>query len=303
MHSDNWDIVHSHINQMSAIPILLARISGIRVRIAHAHGSKIYNDKIKKIIYNILSKIILYNANYLMACGTDAAVRVFGKRIVRQKKVIYLKNAIDLEKFSYNKKSAQYLRSNLGINERYIILHVARLSEEKNHIFSIEVFCKLIEKNPNMRLLIIGEGPLKEKLKQKVLLLGLDNKVSFLGARKDVSSFMSLADCLLLPSFHEGLPLVPIEAQANGLQCYLSKNVPEEVVLTEKACRLDLSLGPAVWAEYIYNNLSKERISDKKIIQKAGYDIKLAAKKLENFYIVSATKMGKILYLSTLFNC
>ena len=74
-------------------------------------------------------------------------------------------------------------------------------------------------------MLLVGIGELEQEIKNKVSILGLEKEVVFAGFRKDVNCCMQAMDLFLMPSLHEGLPVVGVEAQASGLTCYMSKDV------------------------------------------------------------------------------
>jgi len=97
---------------------------------------------------------------------------------------------------------------------------------------------------------------------------------------------MSALDVLILPSLYEGLGLVLIEAQAVGLKCFASDNIPDESRVTEQIKYLSLSLSPKVWAEEILNELDGYNRSDNHIlIKNAGYDITSTVKTIQKLYL------------------
>ena len=88
---------------------------------------------------------------------------------------------------------------------------------DKNPTGIIRIFRKVIEATPNARLLLVGDGPLRPAIQDKVRSLGVEQHVRFLGTRRDATSIMQLGDSLLFPSLHEGLSIALMEAGAVGL--------------------------------------------------------------------------------------
>ena len=167
----------------------------------------------------------------------------------------------------------------------FVIGHIGRFVETKNHKFIIDVFNEIYNKNNKAVLLLIGQGPLVEEVKEKVNRLELTNNVIFLGQRNDVNEFYQAFDLFIFPSLYEGLGLVAVEAQAAGLKCVCSKNVPAEVNVTNNVSFIDLKESSAFWCDKILNKFPYNRkdFSDK--ITLHGYNIEFEVKKLEDEYI------------------
>ena len=163
--------------------------------------------------------------------------------------------------------------------------HIGRFTYQKNHEFLIDIFKEIHLLNKNTKLLLIGNGPLITKIKEQVLNLNLENNVIFLGNRKDVPSLYNVMDCFILPSLFEGLPIVGVEAQTSGLSCYFSKNITEEIGITQLANFISLNKSPDFWAKKIMKEDVFERRNMSKNIIKAGYDIEYEVKRLEKIYM------------------
>jgi glycosyltransferase involved in cell wall biosynthesis len=108
--------------------------------------------------------------------------------------------------------------------------------------------------------------------------------VSFLGVRTDVSDLINAFDIVLFPSLYEGLPIVTIEAQANGLPIVCSNAVPESCVLSPNMNRLSLELGPEEWANALLS-ADLTRADNRQAPADAGFDIRQEAEKLQKFYL------------------
>ena len=160
----------------------------------------------KNIVKNILRPFSKLYANKFFACTKHAGEWLFGKKIIERKELNVINNAIDLKKFEFNEKTREDLRKELGIKEDTLIIgHVGRFMKQKNHEFLIEVFKELIKKNDNSILMLIGQGPLLNDMKQKVRDLKIEDKVKFIGQVTDVEKYYNIMDVFLFPSIYEGL--------------------------------------------------------------------------------------------------
>ena len=205
----------------------------------------------------------------------------------KEGKVSVLKNAIDIKNFCFSEETRKKYRQELGIDDQLLIGHVGRFQTQKNHDFLVDIFYEISKKDSSAKLLLVGEGPLQEKIKDKVAGLGITDCVIFAGVRDDVANLMQAMDVFLFPSLFEGLGIVLVEAQAAGLPCVASKTViPEEVRLTEEFEFIDLEESAQVWAERVLGIKGTEnRLDGQDKVLKAGYDIKTSAKELETFYL------------------
>ena len=203
---NNYKIVHSHINALSVFPLRIAKKAKIPVRIAHSHSTSNKKEWKKNIVKNILRPFSKLYANKFFACTKHAGEWLFGKKIIERKELNVINNAIDLKKFEFNEKTREDLRKELGIKEDTLIIgHVGRFMKQKNHEFLIEVFKELIKKNDNSILMLIGQGPLLNDMKQKVRDLKIEDKVKFMGQVTDVEKYYNIMDVFLFPSIYEGL--------------------------------------------------------------------------------------------------
>ena len=147
------------------------------------------------------------------------------------------------------------------------------------------MFKVILEKEPNAILLLIGDGELESKMKQKALDLKIEKNILFMGNISNVNEMYQAMDIFLLPSLFEGLPVVGIEAQAAGLKCFFSDNVTKEVELTKNVKFLGLNNSLDIWADEILKCINYKRCNTSSAIKEAGYSIKDEAQKLQNIYL------------------
>ena len=203
---NNYKIVHSHINALSVFPLRIAKKAGVPIRIAHSHSTSNKKEWKKNILKMILRPFSKLYANNYFACTEYAGKWLFGKKVVERKELNVINNAIDLKKFEFNENTREDLRKELGIKEDVLVIgHVGRFMKQKNHEFLIDMFEKAIKQDNNIYLILIGQGPLEDKIKEMAKEKGIEDKILFLGQRNDVNKLYQVMDIFVLPSLYEGL--------------------------------------------------------------------------------------------------
>ena len=275
-----YKIVHSHIDTMSYFPLLAAKKSGIPYRIAQSHNSRIGKD-FKWPIKFFALKRLPYVANIYFACGQKA-----GEFIFKDRKFTVINNAIDTNKFKYDKDKRESKRNGLHIaKDTFAVGHVGRFNYVKNQLFLIDIFNQILISKPNSKLILCGKGEDLDKIRDKIKNLEIEDKVIILIDRDDVNELYQAMDVFVMPSIFEGLPVVGVEAQTNGLPTMFSDTISKEVLLTSNARLCSLKEDAKSWAEVILNtNVERNRYAVEEITR-AGFDIKNEAKKLTNAYM------------------
>ncbi len=283
----NYRIVHSHINTLSVFSLFAAKCAKIPVRIAHSHSTTNPIEKKKNLMKQFLRPFSKIFATHYMCCSELAGRWLFGDREYDKGNVYLLNNAIDLTKFKYNERIRKQVRKEMNLKDDTMVIgHIGRFEEQKNHSFLIDIFYELQKQKENSILLLVGQGPKEKEIQEKVKQLNLENKVMFLGQRKEVNTLYQVFDRFVFPSIYEGLGMVLIEAQCSNLYCLASSEVPNIVKINENIEFLELSKSAKEWANKILeekNELKRETFNEK--IQKAGYDIKKEKNKLVKKYL------------------
>ncbi len=284
---NNYKIVHSHISTMSVFSLFAAKCAGVPVRIAHSHSTTNKKEKKKNLMKQVLRPFSKVFATNYMCCSELAGRWLFGDKEYDKGNVYLLNNAIDLDKFKYNEVLRKKKRKELGIKDDTLVIgHLGRFVAQKNHTFLIDIFDEIHKKNNNSILLLAGQGPLMEDIKNKVKELNLEDSVKFLGQRNDANELYQAFDVFLLPSLYEGLPVVGVEAQAAGLLCYLSDDMTKETKVLDITKFMSLNNTPEEWADNILDDVKKyKRIDTSKEMTAKNFNIKEEAKKLEEYYL------------------
>ena len=283
----NYKIIHSHISTMSVFSLFAAKCAGVPVRIAHSHSTTNKKEKKKNLMKQVLRPFSKVFATDYMCCSELAGRWLFGDKEYDKGNVYLLNNAIDLDKFKYNESLRKKKRKELGIKDDTLVIgHIGRFVAQKNHAFLIDIFNEIHRKNNNSILLLAGQGPLMDDIKNKVKELNLDDSVKFLGQRNDANELYQAFDVFLLPSLYEGLPVVGVEAQAAGLLCYLSDDMTKETKVLDITKFMSLNNTPEEWANNILDDVKKyKRIDTSKEMTAKNFNIKEEAKKLEEYYL------------------
>ena len=280
--NNNIDVVHCHTYFNSMYALIAAKQCKIKKRITHSHNTvSEKNPSIIKKIYFSLSKIVIdfYSTDFL-ACGKEAGEALFFKN----KKFQVIDNGIILEKFYYNKNLREEKRKELKLpNDYQIIGHVGRFEEAKNHSFLIDLFDEYQKKNKKTLLLLIGDGSLRPSIEKKIKEKKLNNKVILLLKRSDVNELYNVMDLFLFPSLYEGLPVVLIEAQTNGLPIVASDTIDKDSDYTNTISFLSLQDSKDVWITEIEKRLGK-RTDNRKLMENSKYNIKNTVKQIEEIY-------------------
>lgn len=285
--SHKFDIVHIHANRTHDVSYaLMAKLSGCPTVILHIHNA-VREYKISEKILTFFCRIfMLFSADIFIACSESAAEHMFPSKILKEKKYILLKNGIDPAKFKFCNKKRLDFRNTFGLENKFVIANVSRLSKLKNHKFLIKIFEEVCKKNPNSMLILSGKGEMESDIKQLAFDSVFSDRIIFTGELADPSECLCAADVFVMPSLSEGLGIAAIEAQASGLHTICSDTVPPEAAVTDLCEFLSLSAPPEVWAKKIlsYDN-GYERKDMSEQIRAAGYDINDTAQKLEEIYI------------------
>lgn len=283
-----YHVIHGHVRSTAAIYLKLAAKHGL-VTIAHSHNTS--NGKgISASVKNVMQLPIRSIADYLFACSDEAAIWLFGKKAITRTNYKWIPNGIDLHRFAFNKERRVQMREKLGIAEDTFVLgHVGRITSQKNHKFLVEIFAQYHQKHPNSKLLLVGDGELSEAVRQQCEQSSIAKDVIMVGAKKNTEDYYQVMDAFALPSLWEGLGIVAIEAQANGLPCLLSEYVPREAVCAQNIHVLSLK-SPNAWLQALEGLNIGER-NMKLSPDLMVYDIGKTAEFLQSFYLAQHKKV------------
>lgn len=290
---NHFDIVHNNCVQY-ILPLYFAKKYNVPVRILHSHSD--FNDALKdrnvfaKYFYH---KAIHYNvglSNCYFACGERAGISVFGKEHIKD--IIVIKNALDIDKFLYNTEARKKIREQYELGNSFVIGHVGRYEDEyKNQEFVVDIFSELRSLIKNSKLILVGDGPRRKNIEQLVKDKDLSKHVIFTGNVENVNEYLSAMDFFVFPSKYEGLSQVVVEAQCSGLRGIMTDTLAEEMNVLGSFITESLESSARHWADRIVDEHEYVRENKIKEIERRGYNIRIEAKKLEDFYKAYSTSV------------
>ena len=279
-----YKIVHAHMLLSNAFHLLAAKGAGIKHRISHSHNTRNGQSNGIKKIYEKWAYITNKRmATYKIACGKLAAQYLFGTT----KDVLILPNAVNVDNMITKASNSRDYMNKTFNDDGLKIIQVGRLNEVKNHQFSLQIAEELKKRNIDFTMYFVGQGPLEESLKATVDDKNLTDQVRFLGVRSDITEIMAGSDYMIMPSLHEGFPVVLVESQATGLNALVSDQVSKEVDLGLELVEF-LSLDSVEnWVERLlefrkYKSCKKVDIVDS--LKYQGFDALTNAQKLSQIY-------------------
>lgn len=280
-----YKVIHIHANALIyVIPLISAKKEGIPIRIIHSHSTRVAKGVIGLLVHFINKKRVLNYANFFFGCSELACKWMFEKKIDYQ----VINNGIDIKKFQFNLNKRETIRKKLNIHNKDVFGHVGRFVKSKNHSFLLEIFKEIFLIKKNSVLLLIGDGSEKEKIKKKAEKLKIDKNIIFISKTNEIENYMSAMDTFLFPSLFEGLGIVLIEAQANGLPCLSSEEIPDEARCTNLLYTMPLSNSAKKWAQKAITLNNGSRVGKNIKMLEKNYNIKEIAAKLECFYLEKA---------------
>lgn len=289
---NKYDVIHLHTSYWKTLHLeRLAREARIPKIIIHAHNTAVFDndnreakirqhEEIKKVINDGI-------ATDYWACSLTAAEFLYGNKIPHNK-IKIMSNAIDVNRFKFDLHTREYIRNKYGWNDKFVIGHVGRFSYQKNHQFLLNVIKEIYCHIPNLQVVLIGKGELENEIKKQIKKLGLSDIIYLAGIVDDVECWYSAMDLFLLPSRFEGLPIVLVESQTNGLKCVISNTITQEIQLSDLIYPVELSVD--AWKEMIIGLYkSGDVLNNREIyyenMKNSAFDIDKEITKLEKEYL------------------
>lgn len=280
LRAGHYDIVHDHgSSSMMAIDLTIAKLVGVKNRIAHSHNSTCPNLKVHKLL-NPYFRTVYTKA---LACGKLAGNWLFGENNFE-----VLPNGFCTDDFAFSEKKRDAVRTELGVENQLLIGHIGRINEQKNQEYLLDIFKEVAAKRDDAILLIVGTGPDEEKIKIRVKEHPYMNRIILYGETDNPAVLYSAMDIFAFPSRYEGLPVVLLEAQISGLPCVVSDKITREVDLGDIIWK-SIDDAPKQWAKAVLSveyRSEKERIAyrENHIDTIRSYDITQSVKQLDKIY-------------------
>jgi glycosyltransferase involved in cell wall biosynthesis len=264
--ADRYDVFHIHGEEFMGDALRVAAAAGVPVRVAHCHNTVLARGMrnpemtLRAARFRTIDRgRILSYATDICAVSKEAGRFLMGSRWEADPRCRLLHCGVSLDQFRKAAEitdSATY-RMALGVPRDGIVVgHAGSMgpSRQKNHSFLLEVFDVLAKRHSHYNLYLAGDGPLRPEIERDVRRRGLQERVFMPGMRDDVPMLMSHCfDVLLLPSLHEGLPVVGLEAVAAGLYTVCSDTVTRDFTdrFGDRVASVSLRARPSYWADEV----------------------------------------------------
>jgi len=278
---------YSHVmritsNAAGLLDLKIAKKAGAKVCVARSSNSS-DGGNIKMSLAHWIGKMLYMQYVDIKLAPSDLAAQyTFGKNSYSSGKVFLLNNGIDLNVYKYDKTMRKELRKEFSIpDDAFVVGHIGRFEVQKNHAFLVDVFAKILMKEKNSYLLLVGDGPLRNEIQKKVATLHIESQVIFAGIRPDIAALLSSMDVFLFPSLYEGMPNTVIEAQATGLPCVLANSITESSNITGLIKFLPLEETLNIWADITISQKGVVRKDTTRHLIEAEYDIQSVVRKFE----------------------
>lgn len=256
------NVIHVHLGILKFLVPICNQLQGIKlIYTCHSLPKNFFSGK-NSNEFKFAKRLIRDNGLQLIALHEDMRMEL--NDMFGIDNTIVIRNGIDFNRFRQVNESKFDIRKSINIpSDAFLVGHVGRLSAEKNHLFLLDVFKEVYIMNPKSYLLLVGSGPQKDQICEKIKSLGLSNHVVMLSNRFDIPQLMKAMDVFVFPSLFEGLPLSVVEAQVSGLRVVVSNTLTHECFFLPSLIAMDLKDSPAEWARAILNtNLVGEFDSD-----------------------------------------
>ncbi len=206
------DVVHTHNFKSDVYGFIAAKLSSVPI-IATAHGWTGEDNKVR--FYELIDRMTIKYMDFIVAVS-PAILAELCRRGINEKKTSFIPNAVDTGLFDPS-LGDDSMREKMGLKNSLVVGTVGRLSPEKGQIDLLEAFREVSSHGAEIKLLIVGDGKLKDQLKDRAKDMGLEDKVIFAGKQTDMPSVYKCMDIFVLPSLTEGMPVALLEAMSMGL--------------------------------------------------------------------------------------
>ena len=279
---NSYNIVHVHGNSATmSIELFAAKLANCPVRIAHSHNTRCDHPILNAMLMPLFSRCY----THCCACSPEAGRFLFGNRSCH-----IVNNGVCFQKYCFNPEIRNRLRKKYGVEDQFVLGHIGRFAPQKNHSFLLHVFASVLRKTPNSVLLLVGEGELLPEIRKQACEMGIEKRVIFYGTTDKINEVVQMMDSFVFPSINEGLGIVAIEAQAAGVPCVVSTEVPVKVKVLDEVVFLPLEAGYDHWADAILLSRVSEqqRIASATVVQQkmieAHFDISDNCREMAEYY-------------------
>ena len=280
--SKGYHKVYIHGNSsLMTLEALPCKLAGAKV-FTHCHNTNPHEACFKYFFFKPFFNCL---TDCRIACSKEAGDWAYiGKRII-------IHNGINISRFSYDKEVRAEIRKKLGLNEYCVVGHIGSFNKQKNHQRLISIFQEMIRIKPDVRLLLLGDGELKERIVSDIHQRGLSEYVTLMDHVDNPEDYLQAMDVVILPSLFEGFCLSALEAQVSGLPVIVSEAIPSAAYATDRCVRMNLKDSDREWARKAMEMLNTERKDHSESVAKKGYDSKRMTDSIQNILLSGSSSL------------
>lgn len=281
----HYDIIHGHTTNSAGIYLDIAKQYGCKT-IAHIHSTGFRGGFIERKMKHLFSRLTKKYADCWLACSSNAAQMLYGDDYKTYQHYYEMPNAIDVKRYKFDSAIRERIRKELGLtDENFLCGHVGTFSTPKNHAHTLRVFSEILHTKPEAKLLLIGEGYLKDEIHAQAKQLGVFDKIIFKCNLGNVNEHLMAMDLFIFPSLFEGFGMASLEAQATGLNVIQSDTIPKDTLLTDCVKAISLEKSHREWADIGLAMKSSDRCEANKQIADTKYNLNHTVLLITNIYI------------------
>ena len=217
LRKSSYSVVHTHTSKPGVIGRLAATRAGVPVIVHTVHGFGFHEEtgKLARKAYSVIERAAAKWCDRIVTVSEFHRDVALGLGIADPEKILAIPNGVHPAR-AQSRLSRGEIRSQLGVDDDFVILSTGRLAEQKGLEYLIRALPLLSGTARSLQVLLAGDGPLRSELEALAASLGVEDRVQFLGFRDDIGDLLSAADLVALPSLWEGMSISLLEAMAAG---------------------------------------------------------------------------------------
>jgi glycosyltransferase involved in cell wall biosynthesis len=215
-----YHIVHTHSSKAGVLGRIAARWAGIPAIVHTVHGWSFheYLSPVQRYVYVMLERLAAHFSQCLVGVSSKDVAKGLSYRIGSPMDYVLIRSGIELDRFGNPRISSYKIRRHLGIPDNATVVgSVTRFAPQKSPLDLISALYRIHQTHPDVWFVIVGDGPLRQQLQERLQGLGIADRTVLTGLRRDIPELLAAFDIFVLSSLWEGLPRVLPQAMAAGL--------------------------------------------------------------------------------------
>lgn len=248
------DCIHAHLRMLEYLWRISGSLNNIKLFYTCHNEAHLFFKNFKSIQELWGAKYLIRKKNLHMI-ALHQEMRNDINQMFGIDNTLVVHNGVDFSRFKNVDVNQPEYRKSIGFSQDdFLVGHIGRFNEQKNHKMLLRIFKEIISKRPNAKLLMIGDGALRPQVEQDIDNLNIREHCKILEHRSDIPELLSIMDVFLFPSFFEGLPVTLVEAQAVGLRCVVSDTITKECYFSKQIIPISLNHPIEDWCKAVLDS-------------------------------------------------